>query len=177
MEAFVAVAAKLGKELPPTCKQATRFDTAIMSPVLTELLCEATALLDNYSFDAHAPLILEFAIPPQLPQLHRWALPKPWTDFALSPAAFEHAYHVRSVSVDEALQTINTQEDLAGAFQIWAGVFADSVSDVLEMQRCKGTYSAGTSKVPPRTLPDGQKGRKAGFPAKASQERGFPAHR
>ena len=101
VEAFQLVHPRFGKKLPPTCKQATRFDTVIMSPCMASLLCHAEVLVSSRDFDAHAPLVLEFAAPHCVPALHRWALPKPWTDFAVSPVRFEEAYLELAGFMDE----------------------------------------------------------------------------
>ena len=61
VEAFQLAYARLGTVLPPTCKQATRFDTAILSPCLVPLLSGAQVLTEFHGFDSHSPLLLEFS--------------------------------------------------------------------------------------------------------------------
>ena len=53
VEAFQAVAARFQIELPPTCKNSTRFDTAILAPSLASLLQGAQVCTELHSFDAH----------------------------------------------------------------------------------------------------------------------------
>ena len=75
VEAFSAVAARLHITLPPTCKGATFNDTALLAPSLVALLSGAQVLSDQHIFDAHAPLILDFSEPCQLPATRRWNHP------------------------------------------------------------------------------------------------------
>ena len=148
VEAFRAAKAKFGIELPPTCKQATRFDTALMAPVLTELLTSAQVMVDCHAFDAHSPLMLEFAIPPQLPKLHRWSLPKPWTDFAVPSGAFAEAYSAHSAQVEDVIAHVQTREELTGAFQVWVSAVEGAIGEALKAQTMPGTGSRCVSGLP-----------------------------
>ena len=93
VEAFTAARVKLGVELLPTCKGATCYDTFLISQPLLPCLQGAKVLSGSQLFDAHSPMILDSAIPCQLPCTHRWKLPKPWDDFNFSRPYFEKGYH------------------------------------------------------------------------------------
>ena len=138
VEAFSAVKAKFDIDLPPTCKMSTRFDTAILAPALVECLVSAQVLSACHAFDAHSPLQLDFARPSELPCLHRWRLPKPWTDFPVQPAALALHYNARCQSVTDAVHGVNSREELTGAFQVWAGALEAAVDASLQQDGSRG---------------------------------------
>ena len=76
VEAFQFAQSRLGVALPPTCKGSTRHDTFLLPALLQPLLCRAEVLADAHLFDAHAPLVLTFALPHAYPARLQWNLPK-----------------------------------------------------------------------------------------------------
>ena len=149
VEAFRAAKAKFDEELPPTCKSSTRFDTAIMAPVLVELLSAATVLSDAHVFDAHSPLQLEFAVPPCLPTLHRWRLPRPWTDFRVAPEALAKQYNRHADAVQDVVSMVHTREELTGAFQTWAGAVEAAVDVTIKQDGSRGLPRAFRGRCQP----------------------------
>ena len=117
MEAFAAAQCRLGLHLPPTCKAATRNDTALLAPALVEMLMDAQVLTDAHLFDSHSPLLLDFAMPVQLPCYRRWALPRTWSELDFSQDAFAQAYDASVPSVTATIEAVQTRQhlDQAGA--------------------------------------------------------------
>ena len=81
-----------GLQLPPTCRNSTRHDTALIHPDLLPLLCEAWVETDKHLFDAHAPLCFRMKLCGHRPCHNVWRVPRPWgelcPDFALVEKAF-----------------------------------------------------------------------------------------
>ena len=128
VEAFQAVQSRLDRQLPPTCKGSTKFDTAILSPHLVSLLVDACVLDQDHIFDTHAPLLLDFGVPVQLPVACRWALPKTWNDFDFQTETMAVEYDCQVAKVADAIQGVVTRQDLEKAFQFWAEKVEDSVA-------------------------------------------------
>ena len=131
-EAFRVVRARLGLSLPPTCKGATYFDTALLAPTLVPLLHGASVLQQEHLFDAHSPFLLDFDIPCQLPCYHRWRMPKPWNDFSFSEADFASSYSSKAQNVEVALQSVSSQAAVESAFSTWAGEVEASVHEAVQ---------------------------------------------
>ena len=153
-EAFQIAYARLGVELPPTCKNATRYDSALLSQPLVDMLLQAQVLSDSHIFDAHAPLLLDFKVPSVMPVLHRWALPKPWTDFAFRPLDFQQAYHDRCQAVVDAIADVKGGADPSGAFRQWAAALETSVGVAIHR-----ASSATGGQRPLQGLPRSHRGR------------------
>ena len=132
-EAFQVATARFGVELPPTCKNATRYDTALMQPPLVDMLVQAQVLTASHIFDSHAPLLLDFKVPAKMPVLHRWALPRPWTDFAFSRQTFAEAYQAREQEVVDAISSVQGGADPSGAFRTWAAALEASVDVAIQV--------------------------------------------
>ena len=81
-----------GVQLPPTCKGATRNDTALLHPLLVPLFQEAWVLSDKQLFDAHDPLCFRLTMCSQRPCRSAWRLPRPWSELGLSKRAFQRAF-------------------------------------------------------------------------------------
>ena len=153
-EAFQVSFARLGVELPPTCKNATRYDSALLSQPLIDMLVQAQVLTDCHIFDAHAPLLLDFKVPSALPVLHRWDLPRPWTDFSYCPQNFSSAYQARSHAVEDAIADVQGGADPSAAFRQWALALEESVG--VAMQSAAQHQTGGRC---PKALPRSHRGR------------------
>ena len=132
VEAFSAVAARLHITLPPTCKGATFNDTALLAPSLVALLSGAQVLSDQHIFDAHAPLILDFSAPCQLPTTRRWNLPKPWHDFSFDSEVMAGHYDCIAPTVTTAIDAATTPSHLERAFEVWAGCVEQAVDAAIK---------------------------------------------
>ena len=126
-EAFSVAYSRQGTTLAPTCKNSTRNDTALLSPVLVELFQDAHVLVDSHLFDSHSPLLLDFRVPSALPTTRRWALPKPWDDFQFEQQAFAAAYDGQVENISALVAEVSTRNDLDQAFQSWARAVENSV--------------------------------------------------
>ena len=70
------------KDMPPTCKEATSPDTAIISPELIPMV-ESITVVKTGLFDTHDPVIFQLLVPGQ--QLFRQKIPLPhsWIEFPI----------------------------------------------------------------------------------------------
>ena len=153
VEAFSGVQAKLDVMLPATCKGATRFDTALVPPILMQALCSAHVWVEEHLFDAHSPLTLDFSLPTQLPCYHRWRLPKTWNDFQFAPKVMGAWYERHCETLKQALQGITSQDGVESSFLLWAKTVEDSVDAAVRQQV---VHSAAAS---PPGLPKSHRGR------------------
>ena len=120
--------------LPPTCKGATFNDTALLPPVLLNLLARATVDDVSCDFDAHAPLRLQFRLPGCSPTRSVWRKPQCWMEFRPSAPKVHEAYQACAGHLDDLLATGSTAEDVDMAFQTWAGLVEDAVDQALAEQ-------------------------------------------
>ena len=120
--------------LPPTCKGATFNDTALLPPVLLNLLARATVDDVSCDFDAHAPLRLQFRLPGCSPTRSVWRKPQCWMEFRPSAPKIHEAYQACAGHLDDLLATGSTAEDVDMAFQTWAGLVEDAVDQALAEQ-------------------------------------------
>ena len=151
VEAFQAAKHRLHVDLPPTCKSSTRFDTALLSPMLVEKLCGAQVMLDFHAFDSHAPLLLEFEIPHNAPTVRRWRLPRPFSDFTVPTDKLQAAYEERAGAVEESLSSAAVVADpgsIERAFCTWAQVVESSVDDALHRFHLQCPWSQQASRLP-----------------------------
>ena len=130
---------RYGKTMPPTCKESTTPDTAILPPELLGGLTEINVLNEGHWFDAHHPVAFSITLPGQ--QITRQVLPRPQplTDFMFDSDAINDAW-----------------EDLQGGpqpttFEEWASLMED-------------TFDVALRKMPvatglPRSLPLKYRGR------------------
>ena len=147
VEAFHAAALRLGVDLPPTCRQSTKNDTALLAPELVSLLVGAEVLEHEALFDSHDPLLLDFAAPAQLPLYARWATPKPWTDFDFSTQELAAAYDAQATHVSATIEAVDSRQSLTRMFCDWAATLERSVDQAIRVQ-AKAQGSCHTSGLP-----------------------------
>ena len=147
VEAFHAAALRLGVDLPPTCRQSTKHDTALLAPELVSLLVGAEVLEHEALFDSHDPLLLDFAAPAQLPLYARWATPKPWTDFDFSTQELAAAYDAQATHVSATIEAVDSRQSLTRMFCDWAATLERSVDQAIRVQ-AKAQGSCHTSGLP-----------------------------
>ena len=87
-------------DLPPTCKEATRFDTFLLPPSLQQYVHEARVLRPS-PFDSHNPMLLTLQVPGQTWTPWIWRLPCSWSPFDPPQPEVRKAYcqHDRSLPV------------------------------------------------------------------------------
>ena len=81
-----------GTQMPPTCRQVTRPDNALVSPQLQPYLRNIRVLPDPY-FDCHQVVLLQFDLQIAAQQQLRLHLPAPWYDLPISYEHFDEGYH------------------------------------------------------------------------------------
>ena len=82
---------QLGKAMPPTCRDSTITDNAILSPELFRFVKDIWVSTDQY-FDTHRPVFIDFAFPDHnLYNLHL-KQPRSWIELDIDDALFPDAY-------------------------------------------------------------------------------------
>ena len=106
-----------GAAMPPTCKEATWPDQALLSPELVSRY-RGSQVLNEWHFDAHKVVCFDLATQSMLKELH-WGLPKSWTELPIEVECFEPAYEAvrrdwgQPQTLEEWGQTIEHSVDLA----------------------------------------------------------------
>ena len=115
---------RFGGEMPPTCKDSTRPDTAILPPEVLPWLQNIEVHSDGRWFDSHHPVSFSLRIPGQ--QVHRLLLPlpKPLTDFWFGASDIEDVWS----EVDPGRPP--------ASFEEWAGWMEDAFDVALRKVPC-----------------------------------------
>ena len=108
---------KHGYDLPATCREATRNDTAILHPWVAQFLSGATVHVDKRIGD-HSPLSLDFNfdLPPQ--NGFTWKLPQSWARYA--PPADDIAFHFNKLDRVYEQIPIASSVDVTCALTQWS---------------------------------------------------------
>ena len=114
-----------GKIMPPTCKDATTPDSAIIHPFLARLLVRVEVDKEKI-FDTHDPVILTFRIPSEQIFQNKIRLPETWTKLPITKESLEQVAPI----VLGKFETVDT-------LQKWANVVEETVSTALESDRNK----------------------------------------
>ena len=134
--------------LPPTCKGATFHDTALLPPVLLNLLVHASVDVASFDFDAHAPLRLEFRWPAHSPCSSVWRKPRCWMEFSPSAAKVHQAYQATAGCLDDAIAHGTSADDVDSAFQTWACLIENAVDSALAEQHHQDPVQHPTGHLP-----------------------------
>ena len=154
---------RFGRSLPPTCKDATAWDTLLMSPTMVSLFEGAEVHTDSHFFDAHAPVTARFTAPARPPETRRWRLPEIW--MSLQPDQHRVARCYQSLSAeDAALQEARRKGDLPRAFECWGRKWEQAVHFAL-----KEAHQADPVASPCQGLPRKCRGRCRPRTRKATQ--------
>ena len=122
-------AATFRRPLPHTCRNATSWDTLLMSPTLVSLFLTAEVDVESHIFDSHAPVHVRFRMPEGVPALQRWRLPETWASLRPDPALVEHHYSARRRACP--LPPAVDEPSLAQPFRIWAADWESAVDAAL----------------------------------------------
>ena len=82
---------KYGTDMPPTCKDATWPDQAILCPALTARL-SSIQVLQDWHFDAHKVVTFDLEMRDVQPEYH-WALPSSCIELPIDQGCLERGYH------------------------------------------------------------------------------------
>lgn len=87
VEGFHCAEQTLGKVLPPTCRNATKFDSFIFHPVLASHIVDMWVGPDHIFAD-HSPIYAKFAIPQHSHDSLHLYVPEDWLIFSLDPTIY-----------------------------------------------------------------------------------------
>lgn len=111
---------KYGKPMPPTCKEATTPDTAILHPLLANRL-EKIVIDREKVFDTHDPVVVTFSLPSEQIFHTKIRMPETWTKLPITRNDLEQM----------APEVLGQNPDIQN-LQQWAGAVEETVSQVLQ---------------------------------------------
>ena len=149
-----------GVQLPPTCKGATRNDTALLHPLLVPLFQEAWVLSDKQLFDAHDPLCFRLTMCSQRPCRSVWRLPRPWSELGLSERAFQRAFQPAVADLTVQAQNCASTADIDAALLAFSRAAESAAQEALLQQ-----HKEDPLRAPHTTLPKAYRGRCLNRPA------------
>eukprot|EP00438_Fugacium_kawagutii_P012153 Skav200039 [mRNA] locus=scaffold337:128586:133469:+ [translate_table: standard] len=125
---FLSLATKYrhlyGQDMPPTCKEATITDQALLS-LRTHDWVKQVVVNAQYHFDTHKVVFMDLEVPIHKLQQFRYVLPKTFHDFDLDQQTFDECYH----------QVLS--DGKPADLQDWAGQVERAVDQVLRLQHTK----------------------------------------
>ena len=110
---------KFGSLLPPTCRNATRNDTAIIHPFLANFLKDVQVIHD-FAFDSHSPMFLDFDLDIPQPAGIKWCLPQSWAPFAPPAELIEKHFNRLHTQNKFPLESIHSSDDGIHALLTWS---------------------------------------------------------
>ena len=120
---------KYGCQLPATCREATRNDTAIIHPWIAQFLQHAKVHTDLRSGD-HSPLTFDFDFDAPLQHGFTWKLPQCWAQYAPPPQ--EIAYHFKNLSQKFVYTPICSSDDVTNSLTTWSARVEESIHLALQ---------------------------------------------
>lgn len=146
-EAFEYCHRVLGYQLPPTCRGATRNDTMIFHPFISQFIYKME-VRDDLKMDVHSPLLVHFNVLIPVPPRFRWKIPESWAMFDINPEIFKNCYlKVRQRSNLEDI--INNQSlDVEEILQQWSQSIEKAVDQTLQLQHQLDPVKCGVPGLP-----------------------------
>ena len=142
-----------GRVLPPTCRDATRHDSFLLSPSVLPFFESAEVLHTSHLFDSHSPVKMFFRMPGLTPAPSIWRLPQTWAGFAPPTVDVEASYAACSVPVRSAWDTPHVG-NLGDKLRLWSAVNEDSVHVA-----CAAAHARDPVGFPRSGLPQSHRGR------------------
>lgn len=90
-EGFEYARSRLGKELPPTCRNATRFDSFIFHPALLDTVCDMW-VGPEHLFADHSPIYARFKVTGNAKIKKKLFVPTDWSGLAFDKKLFASHY-------------------------------------------------------------------------------------
>ena len=113
--------------LPPTCKQATRFDTFLVPPSLIQYFQGADVLSDAQMFDSHAPMRLHLRPPGRSSPRWMWPLPRPYSEVLRAPVLPSSSYEVAASPVRPAFLPEVSETRCGDKLRLWSATVEKAV--------------------------------------------------
>ena len=142
------------EQLPPTCRGATRNDTALLHPAVVPLFVNAWVLSEEKIFDSHDPLCFRLRLCGQRPCRQVWRLPRPWAQLGPNRDAFAAAFRPHAAHLKLQAQNCASTADIDAALLSFSQAAEDAVQNALAQQNQDDPLRA-----PHTTLPKAFRGR------------------
>ncbi|CAE7237381.1 unnamed protein product [Symbiodinium sp. CCMP2592] len=165
---------RTGVALPPTCKNSTRHDTALLHPSLVPLWEGAWVLSGRHLFDAHDPLCFRLRLPHCKPCRHVWRLPRSWSELGVQKDQLQASLE----PVCEKLRLLADQCDSPEAVDLALQTFATATERAVDVT-LRRQHHLDPVRCPHRFLAKAYRGRcqprrlvKSELPSLARPDRG-----
>lgn len=133
-----------GNLIPPTFKNTTRNDVAIISPQIAKFVT-SVSVHDEQWLPGHNPLIVHFTLPGEVPVNTYWPLPHTWLPFQPDPNL-----------IQEHFLTVNQDSFEGDPLHVWSQCVEQAVDKTMQIQ-----HANEPKKFPTKFLPRVCKGRGA----------------
>ena len=134
-EAFHFASTKLSKDLPPTCRNATRNDSFIIHEALVPWIQDIWVGAPDV-FPDHSPLFLEIKFPGRQPVARNWFVPASWGDSNLDPDCLEQCYLQSSLRFTSS-RKLDDEDEINDAFHRWSKGVEAAVKHCLRLHHSK----------------------------------------
>ena len=134
-EGFAFAETRLGKLLPPTCRNATRFDSYIFHPFLAERILDMW-VGPEHLFADHSPIYTKFQFeqtPSTAPSLF---IPEDWSIFPLDTDVFRTQY-ISQASKTKLRHIISSTTAPHTLLRQWSDTIEKAVHSTLQIQHAK----------------------------------------
>ncbi|CAE7407308.1 unnamed protein product [Symbiodinium sp. CCMP2592] len=165
---------RTGIALPPTCKNSTRHDTALLHPSLVSLWDGAWVLSGRHLFDAHDPLCFRLRLPHCKPCRHVWRFPRSWSELGVQKDQLQASLEPECAKLRLLADQCDSPEAVDLALQTFAIAAERAVDSALRRQ-----HQLDPVKCPHRFLAKAYRGRckprqlvKSELPSLARPDRG-----
>ena len=147
VEGFAFAQHRLGKTLPPTCRNATRFDSFIFHPFVADRIQDMW-VGEEHTFADHSPIFARIRTNSQVSGFTRLYVPADWTIFEIDSAIFESSYS--RIAEDEFLVShIRSTSSPQQKMQVWSAVVEKSLHRTLQAMHNKDPIRWPQKGLPP----------------------------
>ena len=146
VEGFDLASSILGKELPPTCRNATRFDSFIFHPLLAASVQDMW-VGPSHIFADHSPIYAKFSLSAnQLPSPTLY-MPQDWSIFDLDREIFQQQYQQQATR-SFLPQHIQSTADSEHKLSMWSEVIENAVCRTLQCMHRQDPLRNPQTKLP-----------------------------
>lgn len=145
-EGFDFASSVLGKTLPPTCRNATRFDSFIFHPFVGSLISDMW-VGPAHVFADHSPIYAKFTISQGVSATPALFVPQDWSTFDLDRATLRQQY-IHQSSKSFLSSHIHSPADAEHKLRLWSETVEKSVCHTLQVMHQKDPLRCPQKRLP-----------------------------
>ena len=146
VEGFQFAENNLGKTLPPTCRNATKFDSFIFHPLLAKCVVDMW-VGPEHIFADHSPIYVKFSISQNRHDALQLFMPEDWSVFPLDSTILHKQYCDHALRNQLHSHTTSTATP-ARKFELWSRTVEQAVNSTLQIM-----HSTDPMRYPQKHLP------------------------